>query len=108
MKKASKKSSANSRKSERSATRSVPEASADTLRALASNRSAPFKMQPQEIESALLTGQHADLLKRYFGEREYAELQALARDANARSVRGGPRVLILPGIMGSTLAPQEA
>src|SRR5207237_6612403 len=30
-------------------------------------------------------------------------LRDLARDAATRSVRGGPRVLILPGIMGSTL-----
>jgi pimeloyl-ACP methyl ester carboxylesterase len=55
------------------------------------------------VESALLTGEHADLLERYFGREGYAELRGLAQDASTRSVRGGPRVLILPGIMGSTL-----
>ena len=91
-----------------STSRSVAQTSADTRRAVANNPSAPFKMRPQEVESALVTGQHADLLKRYFGEQEYAELQALARDASARSVRGGPRVLVLPGIMGSTLGSERA
>jgi pimeloyl-ACP methyl ester carboxylesterase len=71
--------------------------------AVVTKPSAPFKLKADKIESALANGEHADLLQRYFGEREYAELQGLARDANARAVRGGPRVLILPGIMGSTL-----
>ncbi|MEO8429492.1 MAG: alpha/beta fold hydrolase, partial [Verrucomicrobiota bacterium] len=107
MKNKANKKKVSARKTELPASRSVAETNADTLRAVASNPSAPFKMQPEEIESALVTGQHADLLKRYFGEREYAELQALARDASARSVRGGPRVLILPGIMGSTLGSER-
>ena len=82
-------------------------ARAEVRRAVVTEPSAPFQMKPEKIESALVTGENADLLQRYFGEREYSELQALARDSNARSVRGGPRVLILPGIMGSTLGSKR-
>lgn len=66
-------------------------------------RSAPFELKPHEVERALSTGEHPVLLQRYFGAEHYAELQELARTAATRSVRGGPRVYILPGIMGSTL-----
>lgn len=57
-----------------------------------------------EIERALISGEHARVLETYFGESEYAELTALAARAARRTRRGGPRVLILPGILGSTLA----
>jgi hypothetical protein len=57
-----------------------------------------------EIEHALLSGEHANILEMYFGEAEYAELRQLAARATRRSVRGGARVLILPGIIGSMLA----
>jgi pimeloyl-ACP methyl ester carboxylesterase len=59
-------------------------------------------MTNQAIEEALATGAHHGLLEDYFGEAHYAELRQLARQA-ARATRGGPRVLILPGIMGSKL-----
>ncbi len=75
---------------------------------LRSTPSAPFKLKEEEIERWLLTGENADLLKRYFGERQYTDLQEMARSASTRSVRGGPRVLILPGIMGSTLGAPRA
>jgi pimeloyl-ACP methyl ester carboxylesterase len=64
---------------------------------------APYRLKPSEIERALVTGEHADLLQRYFGTEGLAEMQELSRTASARSVRGGPRVFLLPGIMGSTL-----
>src|SRR5437867_2849130 len=70
---------------------------------LRSAPSAPYRLKADELERALITGEHADLLQRYFGDETYAELQELARNAATRSVRGGPRVLILPGMMGSTL-----
>ena len=57
-----------------------------------------------EIERALLSGEHARTLEAYFGEAEYAELRQLAPRATRRSTRSGPRVLILPGILGSMLA----
>jgi pimeloyl-ACP methyl ester carboxylesterase len=75
----------------------------DGIDALRASPSAPYQINPDKIESALLTGEHSDLLERYFGREGYAELRGLAQDASTRSVRGGPRVLILPGIMGSTL-----
>ena len=57
-----------------------------------------------EIENALRSGEHAQMLETYFGEAEYAELRQLAARATRRRVRAGPRVLILPGIVGSMLA----
>src|SRR5436309_11736539 len=61
--------------------------------------------QPSNVlEHALLTGESRGLLEDYFGAENYDQLRDLARDASTRPVRGGPRVLILPGIMGSTLA----
>jgi CHAT domain-containing protein/pimeloyl-ACP methyl ester carboxylesterase len=63
-----------------------------------------FGLPPGQLERALLTGESRSLLEDYFGPESYQQLRDLARDASTRSVRGGPRVLILPGIMGSTLA----
>jgi len=68
-----------------------------------SNRTA-FALPAAQIERALVTGESPGLLEDYFGPDNYLQLRDLARDAATRSVRGGPRVLILPGIMGSTLA----
>ena len=63
-----------------------------------------FGLPSDELERALLTGESRGLLEDYFGPDNYNRLRDLARDASTRPVRGGPRVLILPGIMGSTLA----
>src|SRR5687768_11561024 len=76
-------------------------ASAIVRRETMRNPAAPFELKDDEIERALVTGEYPDLLKRYFGDAEYQSLQGLARESAARSVRGGPRVLILPGLMGS-------
>src|SRR5262245_24537580 len=62
------------------------------------------RLTGREIENALLSGEHAQVLETYFGEAEYAELRQLAARATRRKARGGPRVLILPGILGSMLA----
>jgi pimeloyl-ACP methyl ester carboxylesterase len=62
-----------------------------------------YRLQDEALERSLLTGEHGNVLEAYFGEDGYTELRDLARQASARSVRGGPRVLILPGIMGSKL-----
>jgi CHAT domain-containing protein/pimeloyl-ACP methyl ester carboxylesterase len=62
-----------------------------------------FELSNDYIERSLLTGDHPGLLEDYFGPQEYAELRQLSREAAARAVRGGPKVLILPGIMGSTI-----
>jgi pimeloyl-ACP methyl ester carboxylesterase len=60
-------------------------------------------MSDEEIERSLLTGENAGLLEDYFGAEHYEELRQLTLAAASRSVRGGDRVLILPGIMGSKL-----
>jgi CHAT domain-containing protein/pimeloyl-ACP methyl ester carboxylesterase len=62
-----------------------------------------FGQPSNALEHALLTGESRGLLEDYFGPENYEQLRDLSRDAATRSVRGGPRVLILPGIMGSTL-----
>jgi pimeloyl-ACP methyl ester carboxylesterase len=72
-------------------------------RPAASRVFAAYRMKDDEIEAGLATGEHAVALESYFGEGGYAELRHLAPQAQARGVRGGPRVLILPGIMGSKL-----
>src|SRR5437773_12109973 len=56
-----------------------------------------FGLQPGELERALLTGESRGLLEDYFGPDNYDRLRDLARDASTRPVRGGTRVLILPG-----------
>ena len=55
----------------------------------------------RDIEHRLLARQPDPSLDDLFGPALHAELRELARAA--RRPRGGPRVLILPGIMGSTL-----
>lgn len=62
-----------------------------------------FNLSSAEIEKALVAGTHVALLEAYFGEDNYAELHMLARQAASRTVRGGQRVLILPGTMGTKL-----
>lgn len=77
----------------------------------ATEQSAPTKEGPRtawslkdrEAEQALISGEHRDLLEGYFGEEVYEELRSLAARAQRTRVRGGPRVLIVPGIMGSKL-----
>jgi pimeloyl-ACP methyl ester carboxylesterase len=62
-----------------------------------------YRIQDAELEKALLSGDHAEILEPYIGEAEYEALRQMAMDAHRADVRGGPRVLILPGIMGSKL-----
>lgn len=62
-----------------------------------------FSLKDQLVEEALISGEHRDLLEDYFGEDLYEELQTLALQSRRAQVRGGPKVLILPGIMGSKL-----
>lgn len=55
------------------------------------------------VERMLASGAQRDMLVDYFGAAAYAELVVLARRAASARERGGPRVYILPGIMGSQL-----
>src|SRR5947208_15587820 len=75
-----------------------------TRKAVAAAEQSGFALHSDELERALLTGESRGLLEDYFGPDNYSQLRDLARDGAARPVRGGPRVFILPGIMGSTLA----
>jgi pimeloyl-ACP methyl ester carboxylesterase len=57
-----------------------------------------------EVEQLLASGEHRRELESYFGGREYRELVALAHAARRTPIRArAPRVLIVPGIMGSQL-----
>ena len=59
------------------------------------------------VERALAEGEQLDLLEEYFGSDSLAELRELAARAQAERTRGGPAVLILPGIMGSKLGRER-
>lgn len=63
-----------------------------------------------EVERLLANGEQREELAAYFGEQEYRELARLARAARpARRRRKCPRVIIVPGIMGSQLGlPRRA
>src|SRR3954451_12902502 len=63
-----------------------------------------FALPQDKLERFLLTGESRGALEDYYGPEAYAQLRDLAREAASRSVRGGARVFILRGIMGSTLA----
>lgn len=60
-------------------------------------------LHDSEVVAQLRSGENAAVLSAYFGEAEYRELRKLAQLAAKRRTRGGPRVLILPGIMGSKI-----
>ncbi|MFN7960312.1 MAG: CHAT domain-containing protein [Thermoanaerobaculia bacterium] len=64
---------------------------------------AEYRLSEEALDEALLSGAHRELLEDYFGPEVYRELSDLAWKAGSRRLFGGPRVLILPGIMGSTL-----
>jgi pimeloyl-ACP methyl ester carboxylesterase len=57
-----------------------------------------------QAQALLTSGEHRQELTAFFGEREYGELQYLARRAAMPRPAGSrERVLIIPGIMGSQL-----
>lgn len=93
---------AGSRKSGRARKSAARKQTGSAAGAGAESRS-PFSLTNEAVEAALLTGELDAPLADYFGEAEFAELRQLARAASSRSVRGGPAVLILPGIMGSKI-----
>lgn len=98
-----KKKNTTTRKPARPVKRTAAPAPAPT--AVAAHRE--FELDDQSVERALQTGEHSGLLEDYFGAENYAELCQLKREAESRSVRGGPVVLILPGIMGSKIGTRR-
>ncbi|HET7202448.1 MAG TPA: CHAT domain-containing protein [Steroidobacteraceae bacterium] len=61
------------------------------------------RLHDEEIERLLATGERRADLTALFGEQGYRELSALARRAAARRAPTGPRVYVLPGLMGSRI-----
>ncbi len=62
-----------------------------------------FQADDAAVLRALAQGERRRALSQYFGKPAHAELSDLARAAAAAKRRPGPPVIILPGIMGSTL-----
>ncbi len=56
-----------------------------------------------QVFDALARRRHGESLREYFGARGLEELAELAAAAKRAKRRGGPRVLIVPGMMGSRL-----
>jgi pimeloyl-ACP methyl ester carboxylesterase len=69
-----------------------------------------FHADDGAVLDALVSGRHAQSLREYFGAPAYAQLSVLAAAAKQAKRPRGPRVLILPGIMGSKIgdAPRDA
>lgn len=65
-------------------------------------------LHDEQIVGLLRSGAHAALLSAYFGDVPYRELSHLAKLAAIRRDERGPRVFILPGIMGSRLGHTRA
>ena len=65
-------------------------------------------LHDEQIVALLRSGAHASMLGAYFGDLHYRELSHLARLAAIRRDERGPKVFILPGIMGSRLADVAA
>jgi len=62
------------------------------------------RLHDEEIERLLAAGERRQELIAFFGERGYRELHSLARRAAARRAPDrGPRVYVLPGLMGSRI-----
>jgi pimeloyl-ACP methyl ester carboxylesterase len=62
-----------------------------------------FHADDRAVLDALVSGRHAQSLREYFGAPAYSQLSVLAAAAKEAKQRRGPKVLILPGIMGSKI-----
>jgi pimeloyl-ACP methyl ester carboxylesterase len=61
------------------------------------------RLHDEELERLLASGERKAELVAYFGGPGYRELSTLARRAAATTVRAGPSVYVLPGLMGSRI-----
>jgi pimeloyl-ACP methyl ester carboxylesterase len=66
-----------------------------------------FHASDRAILDALAKGHHRASLREHFGSSAYRELSLLAARAQRVKSADGPRVLILPGIMGSRLCAMK-
>jgi pimeloyl-ACP methyl ester carboxylesterase len=62
-----------------------------------------FHATNSAIFDALAGRSHGNSLREFFGTAAYQELSVLARAARRVKTSGGPRVLLIPGMMGSRL-----
>jgi pimeloyl-ACP methyl ester carboxylesterase len=62
-----------------------------------------FRAEDGAVLDALAASTHVGSLREYFGPAAYSELKELAAAAKGVRTRAAPRVLILPGMMGSRL-----
>ncbi len=67
-----------------------------------------YQLPSAEIDRLLAQGEGEEQLKAYFGQADYAELRDLVRRASTRVRAPGPKVLVLPGILGSTLGIRKS
>jgi pimeloyl-ACP methyl ester carboxylesterase len=67
-----------------------------------------FRADDDAVLKALADGNHRSSLRDYFGAAAYAELSLLAAAAKKSPKPAGPRVLVLPGIMGSKLGDRKS
>ena len=66
-----------------------------------------FRATDDAVLEALAASTHVGSLREYFGAAAYSELSGLASAAQGVRVRAAPRVLILPGMMGSRLGGND-
>ncbi len=67
-----------------------------------------YRWSDEEFERALVSGKDEEALEAYLGKEAYKELRALSQKPSRAAVRGDrPRVLILPGIMGSRIGTED-
>jgi pimeloyl-ACP methyl ester carboxylesterase len=62
-----------------------------------------FHADDDAVFEALVSGRHVRSLREYFGAPAYARLSRLAAAARHAKKARGPKILILPGIMGSRI-----
>lgn len=61
------------------------------------------RLHDDEVERLLASGERRQELRALFGDAACRDLSALARRAATTRPRGGPRVYVLPGLMGSRI-----
>jgi len=67
-----------------------------------------FHAANSAVFEALARQSHGESLREFFGTAAYGELSVLARAARRVKTSGGPRVLVIPGMMGSRLCDMSA
>jgi len=67
-----------------------------------------FHATNSAVFEALARQNHSESLREFFGTAAFAELSVLARAARRVKTSGAPRVLVIPGMMGSRLCDVAA